>query len=284
MLRAAGLAAFAAFLFASPGARADDARRKQEIEMGELPARAVGDAPFEIAASATSGLPVTFEVISGPAAWDGKKIKLTGPGLVVVRATQAGNGVFLPAVPAERAFAVAGRPSAPAFTLQPMSVGAAVGDPVVLAVQASGEPLPDYQWRKEGVAIAGANQRTLAISAATPADAGNYDAVATNALGSATSVRARVSIGRRMQSISFQSPSASISGQPVLLAATASSGLPVQFQLISGTATLNGSTLIPQSGPVVIQASQDGDATFEAAAPVMQTLQVTPNPTGQRFP
>jgi hypothetical protein len=73
-------------------------------------------------------------------------------------------------------------------------------------------------------------------------------------------------------------------GQPVQLAAAASSGLPVQFQVVSGSAVLNGSTLIPQSGVLTIQASQDGNATFEAAAPVTQTLQVSPSPSGQRFP
>lgn len=284
-LRAFAAAAALAFLLAAvPAARADDSRRKQEIQMGELPAHTVGDAPFEPAAKATSGLAVTFEVIGGPAVMDGKKVKLLGPGLVILRVTQTGDALYLPAAPAERAFAVTAKPSAPVFTEQPLPVAAAIGEPVVLSVQASGEPLPAFQWRRDGVAIAGATQRTLAIGAATPADAGTYDAVATNALGSAVSAGARVSIGRHTQNISFQCPSSATAGQTLQLAASASSGLPVQFQVISGMATVNGSTIIPQTGPVTIQASQDGNATYEAAVPVTQTLQVMPNPSGVRFP
>jgi hypothetical protein len=58
----------------------------------------------------------------------------------------------------------------------------------------------------------------------------------------------------------------------------------VQFSLLSGTATLNGSMMTPQGGTVVIQASQPGDATYEAAAPVTQTYVVGPGPNGQHTP
>jgi hypothetical protein len=279
------LAGLAALALLSPDSRAQDGRRKQEIQLGELPARTVDDAPFELIAKSTSGLAVAFEVVSGPAVMDGKNLRLTGtPGLVIVRATQEGNAAFLPAVPAERAFGVSARPSAPLIKAQPVPVAVSIGDMIVLSVQASGEPLPGFQWRKEGIEIAGATQRSLTIASATPSDAGSYDAVASNPSGSATSARARVSVGKRTQSISFQSPAQATAGQPVTLTASASSGLPVQFQVLSGIATLSGSTVTPQSGTVVIQASQDGDSSYDAAAPVTQTFQVVLSPTGQRLP
>jgi hypothetical protein len=62
---------------------------------------------------------------------------------------------------------------------------------------------------------------------------------------------------------------------PIPLAPTASSGLPVTLSLISGPAVLSGSTLtITGAGNVVVQASQAGNANFQAAATVQRSLTV----------
>ena len=279
------LAALAAFCLLAPRASADDSRRKQQIQFAELPMRTVDDAPFGLAAKATSGLLVTFEVVSGPAVLDGKTLRLTGePGLVIVRAAQAGNAMFQPALDAERAFTVSRRASAPAMVLQPMDARAAIGGIIALSAMASGEPAPAYQWRKGGVPISGATESKLTIASASPGDSGAYDVVAANSLGSATSELARVSVGRRLQAITFHGPVNATSGQPIMLSASASSGLPVQFELVSGTATLSGTMMTAQGGTVVVQASQRGDATFDAAQPVTQTYVVGPGPNGMHTP
>ncbi|MEZ4776431.1 MAG: PKD domain-containing protein [Bacteroidia bacterium] len=63
---------------------------------------------------------------------------------------------------------------------------------------------------------------------------------------------------------------------PFTVSATASSGLPVSFSLISGPATLNGNTitLTGTDGTVIIRASQGGDATYQPAANVDQSFDV----------
>jgi Ig-like domain-containing protein len=279
------LAALAALSAMAPRAAAQDARRKQDILFPELPTRSVDDAPFDLAVKATSGLPVSLEVVSGPAVLDGKRIKLTGaPGLVIVRATQPGNDVFLAAVQAERAFTVTRRPVPPAIVSQPVGAHAAIGEIIALSVQATGEPMPAFQWRKDGVPVTGATDSRFTIASATPADAGAYDVVASNPLGSVSSERARVSVGKRFQTISFQGPANATSGQPLMLSANATSGLPVRFDVVSGAAILNGSMMTAQGGTVVIQASQPGDAAYEAAAPVSQTFVIGPGPNGPRNP
>jgi autotransporter-associated beta strand protein len=59
-----------------------------------------------LTASVSSGLPVTFSLVSGPATLSGNTLTLTGPGTVTVRAEQAG-GLNLPAAaPVERTFEV----------------------------------------------------------------------------------------------------------------------------------------------------------------------------------
>jgi hypothetical protein len=69
--------------------------------------KSVGDAALSLAASATSGLPVSFTVVSGPASLSGSALTLTDAGVVTVRATQAGNADFSAAPPVERSFSVA---------------------------------------------------------------------------------------------------------------------------------------------------------------------------------
>jgi hypothetical protein len=275
---AACLAALAWAACLAPGAAAQDGARKQEIVMGELPTRTVDDPPFEIAARATSGLPVAIQIVAGPAVLDGKKVKLTGvPGLVIVRASQPGDAAWLPARDAERAFTVRPRPAAPAIMSGPAGREATIGDRVLLTVEASGEPPPGFQWRKDAIPISGATGRELEIATAALADSGTYDVVASNALGAATSAGARLTVSKRHQSIIFLASTAAVpAGQPVSLNASATSGLPVHFVVASGMATLSGETLTSPGGTVIVQAEQTGDAAFEAATPVTQTFVFTP--------
>jgi hypothetical protein len=53
----------------------------------------------------------------------------------------------------------------------------------------------------------------------------------------------------------------------------------VTFSLVSGPATLSGSTLhITGAGTIVVEASQGGNATYAAATPVQHSIQVNPAP------
>jgi len=279
------VAALAALAWPAIDAAAQDSRKNQEIVFEEIPARSVDDPPFDVAARATSGLPLKLEVVAGPAVLEGAKLRLTGaPGLVIIRASQAGDGAYLPARDAERAFTVRPRPVAPAIQSGPLGRNAVIGDSVALSVRASGEPPPDIQWRKDGAPVTGAKGPTFTIAAAELTDSGAYDAVASNALGSATSATARVFVGKRHQSITFQASSSAVAaGQQVALSASATSGLPVRLEIVSGAATLNGETLTSQGGLVTVQAAQMGDSIYEAAMPVSQTIMFGTG-VGQRSP
>src|SRR5207244_6237981 len=74
----------------------------QSISFDPIPNKTQGDAAFSISASASSGLPVSFSIVSGPATISGNIITLTGAGTVVVRATQAGNATYNPAPSVDR--------------------------------------------------------------------------------------------------------------------------------------------------------------------------------------
>jgi hypothetical protein len=80
------------------------------------------------------------------------------------------------------------------------------------------------------------------------------------------------------QTITFATPADKLAtDDPFTLTATASSNLPVTFTLVSGPAFLSGSTitLTGAAGTVFIRASQAGNATYNAAADVARSFEVT---------
>jgi hypothetical protein len=69
-----------------------NARASQTITFAPLPANiVVGMKPIALSATSTSGLNVTFTVISGPGRISGTNLFITGAGTVTVAADQAGN-------------------------------------------------------------------------------------------------------------------------------------------------------------------------------------------------
>jgi hypothetical protein len=78
----------------------------------------------------------------------------------------------------------------------------------------------------------------------------------------------------QMQTITFPALASPVTYgvAPIMLKATASSGLPVTYAL-TGPGTINGSTLIiTGAGTVTVTASQSGNADYSAATPVSQTI------------
>lgn len=85
-------------------------------------------------------------------------------------------------------------PVAPAITVQPAAVAVATGRPAVFTVTATGTD-PQYQWRKNGVAIAGASAATYTLPAAAAADNNALITVVVfNLSGSVTSAPAAITI------------------------------------------------------------------------------------------
>ena len=87
--------------------------------------------------------------------------------------------------------------SAPVIVSSPAPRTLVVGSSTVLSVGVSAAPAATYQWRKSGVAIAGATGPTLTLGNVQLGDSANYDVVVTNSAGSATSVNAAVTVVRQ---------------------------------------------------------------------------------------
>ncbi len=83
------------------------AKADQTITFGELADKTYGDAPFNISATASSGLPVSFTVTSGPASISDNTVTINGAGTVTITASQAGNENYNAAPDVVRSFDVA---------------------------------------------------------------------------------------------------------------------------------------------------------------------------------
>lgn len=81
-----------------------------------------------------------------------------------------------------------------------------------------------------------------------------------------------------LQTITFNTIPTKALGEPAFaLGATASSGLPVTYTLVSGAATINNGMLsLTEVGKITVKASQAGNDDFAAATDVTQTFCVTP--------
>ncbi|GAB4126317.1 MAG: hypothetical protein OHK0045_18820 [Raineya sp.] len=92
-------------------------KRNQVINFAPIADKIITESGFTLNVSASSGLPVTLEVVSGNATLNGNSVALNGIGFVTIRASQAGNNVYEPAAPVERTFYVA--PEGLMLTLSP---------------------------------------------------------------------------------------------------------------------------------------------------------------------
>jgi hypothetical protein len=79
------------------------AKTPQTITFGTITNQLYG-AQVQLVATASSGLPVSFSVVSGPATISGTQATMTGAGVVTIRASQAGNLTYEAAVDVERTF------------------------------------------------------------------------------------------------------------------------------------------------------------------------------------
>jgi len=78
----------------------------QTITFGALSGKTYGDAAFDVSATASSGLPVSFSIVSENATISGSTITITGAGTVTVRASQAGNDTYNAAANVDQVFTV----------------------------------------------------------------------------------------------------------------------------------------------------------------------------------
>ncbi len=243
----------------------------QTITFGALASKTYGDAPFTVSATATSGLKPTFSIVSGPATISGSTVTLTGAGIVVVRASQAGNNNYSAATPVDQSFSVA--QATQTITFGALSSKAYGDAPFIVSATTSSGLTPAFSIVSGPATISGSTVTitgtgTVVVRASQAGNA-NYSA--------ATPVDQSFSVALNSQTITFGTlASKTYSDAPFTVSATSTSGLTPTFSIVSGPATVTDSTVtITGVGTVVVRASQAGDANYAAANPVDQSFSVS---------
>jgi len=80
--------------------------QNQTITFGPLANKTYGDADFNVTATASSGLPVSFTA-AGSCSLTGASVHITAAGSCTITANQAGNGQYNPAPPVQQSFTIA---------------------------------------------------------------------------------------------------------------------------------------------------------------------------------
>ncbi len=326
----------AAFTATLPGAGPMD----QTISFAAIGDKQTTDGPFALVATATSGLPVSFALVSGPATVSGSTVTLTGePGTVTIRAEQTGDANWNPAPPVERTFQVVEpgtntgvdlelsmqalpatvsqwQPIAFKLTLTNTGLETATGVRVhfpkpgavvfvggneYAASQGTYNVFSDLEWVVGTLAPGGSATLTVnwfvlqsgpltgwaEVSFCDQADVDSSpgNGICCGALedDEAAFTATLPGAGPMDQTISFAAiGDKQTTDGPFALVATATSGLPVSFALVSGPATVSGSTvtLTGEPGTVTIRAEQSGDVNWNPAPPVERSFQVVEPGTG----
>ena len=242
----------------------------QTITFGTLPTKTYGDAPFAVSATASSGLTPTFSIVSGPATILGSTVTLTGAGTVIVSASQAGNTNYLAATSVNQSFTITQATQTITFAApSAKTYGAA---PFAVSATASSGLSPTFTIVPGPATISGSTitltgTGTVVVRAA---QAGNTNYAAASTVDQSFTVMAT-------QTITFGTLSAKTYGNaPFTVSATASSGLSPTFTIVSGPATISGSTVtLTGVGTVVVQAAQAGNTNYAAATSVNQSFTIT---------
>ena len=244
----------------------------------------VGGTYAPIATGGPSGNPVSLSIDAsskGSCSLSGATVTFVAPGTCVIDANQAGNASYQAAPQVQQSFAVVGTqtvtftstpPSSEIVggTYTPTATGGASGNPVTFSIDASSQGSCSISGATVTFVAAG----TCVVDANQAGNA-SYQA--------APQVQQSVAPGSGTQNITFSSTApnpALVGGTYTATATGGASGNPVTFSVdasSSGICTISGVTVsFVAVGICVIDADQDGNANYAAAAQVQQSVDLEP--------
>jgi hypothetical protein len=247
----------------------------QTITFNPLPSVTYGVAPIMLGATASSGLTVTYAVTTPTtASVSGSVLTILAIGQVCVTASQAGNATTAPATSVTQCFIVA--PAVLTVTAQNTTI------PFGSAIPMFTDQITGFQYNDTISVVSGSAQLTTTATSTSPG--GTYPInCAVGSLTAAnytfTCVNGVLTISADTQIITFAAlPNIPETTTSVTLTATASSGLPITYTVVSTIATVNNTTgvlTITGPGSVCVTATQPGNSSWLAATPITQCFNVT---------
>lgn len=130
----------------------------------------------------------------------------------------------------------------PVISGQPGALTVDAGTPATFTVVATGAGTLNYQWRKNGINVPGANGASYTIASTTAEDAGLYSVVVSNADGPTTSSPAQLTVITLPQLLSNPHSQVADVGGDASLSVTARGGQPLSYQWYFNGAPQTGAT------------------------------------------
>ncbi len=174
--------------------------------------------------------------------------------------------------------------AAPSILTQPANQTVTVGQTATFTVTAAGTTPLSYQWQKGATAITGATSASYTTPATTTTDSGSqYTVVVTNAVGSATSNAATLTVNAAAPSILTQPANQTVTvGQTATFSVTAAGTTPLSYQWQKGATAITGATSASYTTPaatttdsgsqyIVVVTNALGSATSKAATLTVNT-------------
>ncbi len=244
---------------------ADLVGASQTITFNTIEDKTYGDI-FNLEATASSSLDVSYEVVSGHAEIIGSEVTVTGVGEVTIRATQEGDDTYEPAPAVEQSF------SAIKATVTATAANASI---------TAGDDIPSFSISYSGFKFSDSEADldelpTASTTATASSAAGSYDITlsgGSDANYDLELVNGTLTIAKKSQSITFDAIENKTYGDVFSVSASATSSLDVTFEIVNGPASIDANEVtITGAGDVTIKAVQSGNDNFEAAVDVEQTF------------
>ena len=252
-------------------------RAPQTITFGALASKVFGTALFAVSATASSGLPVSFNSqTTAVCTVSSATLTLISAGACTVQATQAGNANYAVATPVSQSFQVTRAPQTITFGALPNKVFGTAPF-AVRATASSGLAVIFASLTPAVCTVSGATVTLISAGTCTiqATQAGN------NNYAVATPVNQTFQVTQVGQIITFPAIlNQQLGTAPFAVSATASSGLAVSFNSqTTAVCTVSGATVtLVSAGACTIQATQAGNTNYAPATPVSQSFQVAPQP------
>ena len=233
----------------------------QELTLTPVGNKRFGDDPFRLNGQSSAGLPVVYQKVEGPFTLNDGVVTIQGAGAATIKMSVAGNDTYSPT---ERIIQFTIAKAKPTITLGEIPDKTYGDEPFALDVKANDDlsvkltvEAGNVSVSNRTVTIEGAGE--VRIRATRPEDQ-DYEA--------AEPVLISFDVARADQELTFDDLK-DIEYEPegeIPLTTTASSGLPVAYEVVrGGVDVVNGVAIIQQAGAVTIRAEQSGNDNYRPA-------------------
>jgi len=240
------------------------------LAFAAIPTETYGVAPFAVSATSNSTGAITYSVVSGPATISGSSVTITGIGTITLQASQAASGNYTTAT-ATASFTVNGE--TPTLTIASIPNQTYGAPPFAVSATSNSPGAISYSGITGPATISGNTVTITGIGTvtvvATQAASGNY------LTGVAS---ASFTVGAATPNLTFSAiPTQSSGAAPFTVSATSASQGAITYSVVSGPASIAGSTVtITGTGTVTLLASQAAAGNYTAAT-ATTTFNVTGN-------